>query len=146
MTTDKSNSPGGDVDIDDDRLPPYDGRTKGGEDATAERREAVKQMLAETKTHNDGATSSPAVEDPVQADEVTDREPETPLGVGESVGRRGEKNAKREDEAGRDEDGTQGATQRPVGTSTSRDHTGVAPDRSESKTGTNSPGGGGSAS
>ena len=51
-----------------------------------------------------------------------------PDDVGESVSRRGEDVAKNEDEAGREDMGTKGKSQRPVGTSTGRDSTSVKPD------------------
>ena len=49
------------------------------------------------------------------------------LGVGESVSRRGEDVDKQEDEEGRDDAGTKGASDRPVGTSDERDETSVDP-------------------
>ena len=45
----------------------------------------------------------------------------------DSLTRRGEDVTKQEDEAGRHDTGTQGATERPTGTSTARDFTGVDP-------------------
>ncbi len=45
----------------------------------------------------------------------------------DSVTRRGEDVAKQEDEAGRHNTGTQGSTERPTGTSTARDFTGIDP-------------------
>jgi hypothetical protein len=54
--------------------------------------------------------------------------PETPLGVGESLSRRGEDAAEDDDkEAGRDDAGIEGESRRPTGTSDSRDVTGVDP-------------------
>jgi hypothetical protein len=51
-----------------------------------------------------------------------------PAGVGESVAHRGENmTAEEGKEAGRQDAGTQGPTNRPVGTSTARDSTGVDP-------------------
>jgi len=51
-----------------------------------------------------------------------------PDGVGESMTRRGEDVVEDEGkEAGRHDAGTQGETERPVGTSTARDSTGVDP-------------------
>ena len=46
-----------------------------------------------------------------------------------SINRRGEDVAKEEQEAGRHDTGTQGATERMAGTSTSRDFTSVDPQR-----------------
>ena len=72
-----------------------------------------------------GQTASPAHEDPVSADEVTDAEPETPLGVGESINTRGEDQAKGAGkESGREDTGAD-AADRPHGTSDERDQTGV---------------------
>lgn len=51
-------------------------------------------------------------------------DPGTPI---ESTTRRAEDIAKDEQEAGREETGTEGATERPTGTSTARDYTGVDP-------------------
>jgi hypothetical protein len=115
-------------DVDDSRIPPYDDRTTGPEDSNAPSRETVAKQLAETDAGNPGATTSPASERPVRDGEVTDREPESPKGVGSSENRSAEKVAK-QDEAGRDDAGTKGATDRPVGTSTARDTTGVDADR-----------------
>jgi hypothetical protein len=51
-----------------------------------------------------------------------------PKGVGESIGRRGEDTVRRDGkEPGRYDTGTQGASQRPTGTSTGRDSTSVDP-------------------
>lgn len=52
----------------------------------------------------------------------------TPAGTGQSSTRRGEDVTKEEGpEAGRHDTGTQGASQRPVGTSSARSYTGVDP-------------------
>ncbi|MBA2381394.1 MAG: hypothetical protein H0V73_04710 [Chloroflexi bacterium] len=47
----------------------------------------------------------------------------------ESINRRGEDVSGQENEAGRERSGTQGATDRPVGTSTTRDATSVNPSK-----------------
>ena len=61
--------------------------------------------------------------------EVTDEEPDSPQGVGESVTRRGEDVVKDEGkEPGRHDAGVELPSERPVGTSTPRDTTGVDPD------------------
>ena len=62
----------------------------------------------------------------------TDMDAESPLGVGVSMTRRGEDVDKQEDEPGRDETGTKGASDRPVGTSDERDSTSVDPNETES--------------
>jgi hypothetical protein len=60
----------------------------------------------------------------------TDTEASSPLGVGQSYGRRGESIAKREGkEAGRREVATTGEAKRPAGKSTGRDQTAVDPHR-----------------
>jgi hypothetical protein len=51
----------------------------------------------------------------------------SPLGVGESINRRGEDVAKQEDEEGRDDTGTKGPTDRPAGASDTRASTAVDP-------------------
>jgi hypothetical protein len=59
----------------------------------------------------------------------TDTEPGSPHGVGESIGRRGEEIKESVGkEAGREDLGTEGEAQRPVGTSDARDKTSVDPD------------------
>ncbi|MGH2534869.1 MAG: hypothetical protein ACRDJW_21625 [Thermomicrobiales bacterium] len=56
------------------------------------------------------------------------RDDKPPEDVGESITRRGEDIVKEEGkEAGREDAGMQGPTERPVGTSTARDSTGIAP-------------------
>jgi hypothetical protein len=99
----------------------------------------VERQLADTKTGNPGATSSPAEESPVGSDEVggatagageqtaTSTDAATPLDVGTSTTRRGEDVVEEDGEDGRFRTGTQGETQRPVGESTARDSTGVDP-------------------
>jgi len=129
-------------------VPPYEGRTTGfSEDETSEALEGtVERQLAETKTGNPGATSSPAQESPVRAGEVsggaagageqtaTSTDASTPLGVGTSTTRRGEDVVEDEGEDGRHETGTQGQSQRPVGESTPRDSTSIDPQDSSGPT------------
>jgi hypothetical protein len=57
----------------------------------------------------------------------TDMDATSALGVGESMSRRGEDVAKQEDEPGRDDTGTRGASGRPAGTSDERDSSSVDP-------------------
>ena len=75
-------------------------------------------------------TASPAEERPVDPDEVSDSPPESPHGVGESTTRRGEDIARDDGkEPGRQDAGVDDTpAQRPVGTSTPRDMTGINPD------------------
>ena len=62
----------------------------------------------------------------------TDMDAESPLGVGVSMTRRGEDVDKQEVEPGRDETGTKGASDRPVGVSDERASTSVDPNETES--------------
>jgi hypothetical protein len=62
----------------------------------------------------------------------TDTEARSPLGVGESMTRRGEDIGKQEDEPGREDVGTKGPSDRPVGVSDERASTSVDPDETES--------------
>ena len=92
-----------------------------------ERRESVERQLQHTAPGT--GTASPARERPVDESEVTDEEPDSPHGVGESVTRRGEDVEQDEGkEPGRHDAGVEYPAERPVGTSTPRDTTGVDPD------------------
>jgi hypothetical protein len=62
----------------------------------------------------------------------TDMDATSALGVGESINRHGEDVAKQEDEEGREDTGTKGATDRPTGVSDSRASTAVDPQDTES--------------
>ena len=62
----------------------------------------------------------------------TDMEATSPLGVGESINRRGEDVARQEGEAGREHAGTRGPTDRPHGVSDERAATSVDPNETES--------------
>jgi hypothetical protein len=92
------------------------------------RAKRVEEQLAESKTGRPGATESPADEQPVHPDEVTDEVPDSPAGVGTSANRSGEDIVEDESkEAGRHDVGTQGESDRPVGVSDERDTTGIDP-------------------
>lgn len=110
-------------------VPPYDDRTKGADGPASEERAAsVQRQLAETKSGQHGATTSPADESPVGADEVTADVPASPKGVGKSTTRSGEDIVDDEgQEPGRQEVGTKGPSGRPVGVSDERDSAGVDP-------------------
>jgi hypothetical protein len=124
-----------------DNAPPYEGRTSGqtDDDISRDLTGTVERQLAETKTGRPGATSSPANERPVSAGEVasgssgagkqtaTRADAATPHDVGASTNRRGEDMVEEDGEDGRHRTGTQGESQRPVGTSTLRDSTGIDP-------------------
>lgn len=119
--------PGGDVEP-GGLVPPYEGRTGADSPSSDERAASVERQLADTKTGQPGATASPADEQPVSADEVTDEVPDSPMGVGESTTRRGEDMVDDDGkEKGRQEAGTAGESGRPVGTSDERDATAVDP-------------------
>jgi len=122
-------------------VPPYEGRTSGSsrDETSQDLSGTVERQLEETKAGRPGATASPADERPVQPGEVargaagagdqtaTRADASTPGGVGTSTTRRGEDVADQEGGSGRQTTGTQGQSQRPVGTSTARDSTGVDP-------------------
>jgi hypothetical protein len=94
-------------------------------DSKQARRESVERQLADSDPGNPGQTASPARENPVRDDEITGTEPDSPHGVGESVTTRAEDQPRNERD--RPDRGTKGPTERPVGTSTARDQTGVDP-------------------
>ena len=126
---------------DPDLVPPYEGRTTGSNEGEVSDAltGTVERQLDETKTGRPGATSSPAQESAVNADEVsggaggagqqtaTNTDASTPLGVGGSITRSGEDVVEEDGEDGRHQTGTQGQTDRPVGTSTPRDSTAIDP-------------------
>ena len=94
------------------------------------RREGVEQQLANTSP-TESKTASPADEQPVDPAEVTDEVPDSPKGVGESTTRRGENMVDHDGkEAGRQDTGTEGPTDRPTGASDARDATAVDPQES----------------
>jgi hypothetical protein len=95
-------------------------------ESKAARQESVERQMPDSNPANPGQTASPANESPARDEEVTDDAPETPHGVGESITTRGEDQSK-EQEAGREDLGTKGPTERPVGTSTARDRTSIDP-------------------
>ncbi|HKO85757.1 MAG TPA: hypothetical protein VJ140_14640 [Actinomycetota bacterium] len=61
----------------------------------------------------------------------TDTEATSPLGVGESINRRGEDVVRQEGEAGREHAGSKGPTDRPHGVSDERDSSSVDPDETQ---------------
>jgi len=63
-----------------------------------------------------------------ERDSVTLDAPGDPKNVGKSLGRHGESISKRDHESGHKAAGKQGGTDRPVGTSTARDSTGIDPE------------------
>ncbi|HEX3461484.1 MAG TPA: hypothetical protein VHT49_11305 [Acidimicrobiales bacterium] len=109
-------NPGGDIDTGDSRVPPYEGRSKG----TNERSAGPGRML-------DGEDPPEAATQPESKAGPRPDAAEAPPNVGESVNRHGEDVVKQEGkEPGRTEEGeTDGAANRPSGSSTSRDQSGV---------------------
>ena len=111
-------APGGEIDTGNSVLPPYEGRST--ESTNSRDMEAIahsRDVTTEQGAAPGGATSDRDIQSP------SDLPPE---GVGESVGRRGE-DIRDEDgkEAGRQDQGTEGKSDRPVGTSDERDRTGI---------------------
>ncbi|MGI8662149.1 MAG: hypothetical protein ACR2LQ_02935 [Acidimicrobiales bacterium] len=120
-------APGGETDVEDRGIPPYEGRTgTEGNSGNEELRASVERQMVGAQSGTAGQTASPAVESPAREDELTDDEPEVAKGVGESVGRRGEEMSDHDGkEAGREDTGDHPDSGRPTGTSTARDDTGV---------------------
>ncbi|MDQ3293696.1 MAG: hypothetical protein M3527_04510 [Actinomycetota bacterium] len=116
--------PGGQLDV-EENAPPYDGRTTGS-DGNDERAASVERQMADTQEQHPGQVTTPVEESPVQESELTDEEPATPHGSGESTTRRGE-NIQGDDgkEPGRHDGPPSGGADRPTGTSDARDMTGV---------------------
>ena len=99
-------------------------RDSNERDSKQERKESVERQIPDSGPGVAGQTASPAKESPVRDDELTDDAPESPHGVGESVTTRAEDQPEDDDRPDR---GTKGPTERPVGTSTASDQTGVDP-------------------
>jgi hypothetical protein len=105
-------------------VPPYEGRQ-------TEMKEGYEEHTEKVFHGADDVPSGPGREISDEEREgvgPTDMEATSALGVGESMTRRGEDVDKQEDEPGRDETGTKGPSDRPVGSSDERDSTSVDPD------------------
>jgi hypothetical protein len=108
-------------------VPPYEGRQTEVKEGHEEH--------AEKAFH--GADEVPPGPGRVISDEEregvspTDTEATSPLGVGESVNRRGEDVAREEGEEGREHVGTRGPSDRPAGVSDERASTSVDPDETQ---------------
>jgi hypothetical protein len=90
------------------------------------RRESVERQMQNT-TKGTG-TASPADEQPASEDRLASDAPDSPHGVGESTTRRAEDVAGTEGkEPGRADAGREHESERPTGTSSTRDMTGVDP-------------------
>ena len=104
-------------------VPPYEGRRTEASEDQAEQMDKVFNRVDEVPP-GPGREISDVEREGVGP---TDTEATSALGVGESLSRRGEDVDKQEDEEGRDDAGTKGASDRPVGTSDERDETSVDP-------------------
>jgi hypothetical protein len=109
-------------------VPPYEGRQTEMKEGYEEHTEKVFHGADDVEP-GPGRVVSDEEREGVPA---TDTEAESPLGVGVSMTRRGEDVAKQEDEPGRDDTGTRGPTDRPVGVSDDRASTGVDDQDTES--------------
>lgn len=109
-------------------VPPYEGRQE-------EMKEGYEEHVEKVFHGADDVEPGPGREISDEEREgvgPTDMEATSALGVGESISRRGEDVGKQEDEEGRDDAGTQGPSERPVGTSDERDSTSIDPSDTES--------------
>ena len=109
-------------------VPPYEGRQ-------TEAKEGHDEHMDKIFNRVDEAPPGPGREISDEEREgvgPTDMEATSALGVGESISRRGEDVGKQEDEAGREDTGTKGPSDRPVGESDTRGSTSVDPSETES--------------
>ena len=104
-------------------VPPYEGRQTEATEDQAEQMDKVFDRVDEVPS-GPGREVSDEEREGVGP---TDMEATSALGVGVGISRRGEDVAKQEDEEGREDAGTKGASDRPVGTSDERDETSVDP-------------------
>ena len=104
-------------------VPPYEGRRTAATEDQAEQMDKVFNRVDEVPS-GPGREISDEEREGVGP---TDMDATSALGVGESINRHGEDVAKQEDEEGREDTGTQGASDRPVGVSDERDSTSVDP-------------------
>jgi hypothetical protein len=109
-------------------VPPYEGRQTEMKEGYEEHTEKVFHGADDVQP-GPGREISDEEREGVPA---TDMDAESPLGVGVSMTRRGEDVDKQEDEPGRDDTGTKGPSDRPVGVSDERASTSVDPDETES--------------
>ena len=109
-------------------VPPYEGRQTEASEGLDEQMDKVFDRVDEVPP-GPGREVSDEEREGVPA---TDTEARSPLGVGESINRRGEDVARHEDEAGREHTGNKGASDRPVGVSDERDASAVDPDQARS--------------
>ena len=112
-------NPGGEIDTSDSEVPPYEGRS-------TESTNSRDMESTATGGHGGGSDAPEPVNSEVSSSAPADASDAPPAGVGETSGRRGE-DIKEDDgkEAGRYDEGTDESTGRPVGTSETRDQTGI---------------------
>jgi hypothetical protein len=108
----------------DGLVPPYDGRQTEASEGHDEHMDKIFDRVDEVPPGPGREIS----EEELEGVGPTDTEATSALGVGESITRRGEDVDKQEDEPGREEAGTKGPSDRPVGVSDERDSTSVDPD------------------
>jgi hypothetical protein len=119
--------PGGEQEV-DAPVPPYEGRQ-------TEMKEGYEGHTEKVFSGADDVPPGPGREISGEEREgvpPTDTEATSPLGVGESINRRGEDVVKQEGEAGREHAGAKGPTDRPHGVSDERDSSSVDPDETTS--------------
>jgi hypothetical protein len=104
-------------------VPPYEGRQTEAKEGHDEHMEKVFDRVDEVPP-GPGREISDEEREGVPA---TDMDATSPLGVGESINRRGEDVIKQEGEERREHAGTKGPTDRPHGTSDDRDETSIDP-------------------
>jgi hypothetical protein len=109
-------------------VPPYEGRQTEMKEGYEEHTEKVFHGADDVQP-GPGREISDEEREGVPA---TDMDAESPLGVGVSMTRRGEDVEKQADEPGREDTGTQGPSDRPVGVSDERASTSVDPNETES--------------
>jgi hypothetical protein len=105
-------------------VPPYEGRRTEASEDHDEQMDKVFDRVDEVPP-GPGRVISDEEREGVPS---TDTEATSPLGVGESINRRAEDVARQEDEEGREDTGTQGESDRPVGVSDERASTSIDPD------------------
>jgi hypothetical protein len=109
-------------------VPPYEGRQE-------EWKEGHDRHMDKVFNRVDEVPPGPGREISVEEREgvpPTDTEATSPLGVGESINRRGEDVVRQEGKAGREHAGSKGPTDRPHGVSDERDSSSVDPDETQS--------------
>ena len=109
-------------------VPPYEGRQ-------TEMKEGYERHTEKVFSGADDVPPGPGREISDEEREgvpPTDTEATSPLGVGESINRRGEDVVRQEGEEGREHTGTRGRSDRPAGVSDERDSSSVDPDETTS--------------